>query len=100
MAAGTTTTNTESDPVAAALADPVVGSRLRAAARAFLIPRTLDLSPARRALEAEEIVSTARLRAWAKRGQFDPARDVVSWLVGFVVNVAREYLKKAGREWT
>lgn len=94
MTADTRVLAAESDPVSAALADPVVHERLLAAARAFLGPR---LSAVRRAAEAEEIVSKARVEAFKRRADFDPTRDAVRWLVGFVVNCTRDHVKKYTR---
>jgi RNA polymerase sigma-70 factor (ECF subfamily) len=88
------------DPVAAALNDPEVRSRLGSAARAFLGPRGAELTATQRTAQAEAIVQEAAARAWTRRDQFDASRDIVRWLVGFVVNVAREFAKRRGRETT
>jgi hypothetical protein len=66
------------DPVTAALEEALVVGRLNAAARAFLAGRAPSLLATRRAAEAEEIVSVAKLRALQRRHQFDPGRDVVN----------------------
>ncbi|MBA4190607.1 MAG: hypothetical protein C0467_21690 [Planctomycetaceae bacterium] len=87
----------ESDPVSAALADPVVHGRLLAAARTCLGRRATTLSRTQRAAEAEEITSKTQMEALKRRASFDPSRDVVSWLVGFVVNVTRDHLRKHAR---
>jgi RNA polymerase sigma-70 factor (ECF subfamily) len=88
----------ESDPVTAALNDPGVQSRLLHAARAFLLGRPDGTPAIQRMAEAEEIVQTARVRAWERRAQFNPELgDVVNWLVGFVRTVARENVKKHSR---
>jgi RNA polymerase sigma-70 factor (ECF subfamily) len=94
MPADARATAAESDPVTAALADDVVCGRLTAAARAFLVRRPNPFSEAQHAAEAEEIVSKARLEALKRRYCYDPSRDVVAWLVGFVVNVAKDHVKK------
>ena len=72
-----------------AVADAAVGTRLLNAARAFLGPRGL-------VHEADDIVQEARTRALERSRKYDPTRDLVCWLVGFVVNVAREYVKPHG----
>ena len=97
MAADARVIATESDPVTAALADPVVNGRLLAAARAFLGRRADTLSATRRSAEAEEIVSKACAEALKRRADFDPTRDVVTWLVGFVRNVTRDHARKHAR---
>lgn len=98
MAVETSTTGTESDPLAAALTDPTVGARLTAAARAFLGRRAATLTATQRGAEAEELVAEAKQRAWARRDRFDPSQDVVAWLVTFVSNVAREYARRRARD--
>jgi RNA polymerase sigma factor (sigma-70 family) len=85
------------DPVAVALNDPAVRARLMNAARAFLGKRASELSPIQRTAEAEVITQEAAARAWKHRDRFDASRDVVKWLVGFVVNVARELAKQRVR---
>lgn len=90
----------ENHPVAVALKDPAVQTRLWNAARAFLGRRSSELSPTQRTAEAEAIAQEAAARAWKRRDQFDASRDVVKWLVGFVVNVAREFAKKRARDAT
>jgi len=84
----------ENDPIAAALKDPACLVRLWSAARAFLQRRSRELSPIQRTEEANVIVQEAILRALERRGRFDETRDAVKWLVGFVSNVAREFVKK------
>src|SRR5271165_5235075 len=86
------------DPVAVALNEPAVRTRLWNAARAFLGKRAAELSPTQRTAEAEVIAQEAAARAWKRRNQFDASRDIVKWLVGFVVNVAREFAKKRCRD--
>jgi RNA polymerase sigma-70 factor (ECF subfamily) len=81
-------------PVAVALKDAAVQLRLANAARALLGRRAAELSPTQRAAEAEVITQEAALRAWMHRDRFDASRDVVKWLVGFIINVAREFAKK------
>lgn len=83
----------EADPVRAALENPAVWRRMCAAARAFVGRPPPVGSPIARARDAEEVASEAKLRAWQRRADFDPARDVVRWLVGFVSVVARERAK-------
>lgn len=90
MSVGITTPVAEPDPVAAAVADPAVGVRLRNAARAFLGPRGY-------AQDAADMVQEAVARALKRSHAYDPTRDVVCWLVGYVVNVARERVKPRGR---
>jgi RNA polymerase sigma-70 factor (ECF subfamily) len=34
------------------------------------------------------------MRAWRRRDQFDSSKEIASWLVGFLVNVVRESVKK------
>ena len=87
-------------PVAVALKDSAVRLRLSNAARALLGKRAAELSPTQRTAEAEVIVQEAAARAWKHRDRFDASRDVVKWLVGFVVNVARELAKKRCRDAT
>ncbi len=82
------------DPVYSALADLGVRLRLHAAGRAFLGCRVDRLPRTQRDEEANAIVSETAVRALQRRNQFDPTRDVVNWLIGIVLNVAREY----GRE--
>ncbi|MBX9627019.1 MAG: sigma-70 family RNA polymerase sigma factor [Gemmataceae bacterium] len=85
----------EADPVRAALADPAVLGRLRAAARVFLGRRGYSLSPIRRSEEAAEVASVAQARAYGHKDRFDPTQgEVVRWLVGFVRNAAREHARK------
>ena len=81
-------------PVAVALKDSAVRLRLSNAARALLGKRAAELSPTQRTAEAEVIVQEAAARAWKHRDQFDVSRDVVKWLIGYIVNVARECAKK------
>jgi RNA polymerase sigma-70 factor (ECF subfamily) len=88
----------ESDPVAVALNDPGVQTRMGAAARAFLGRKAIQLTAMQRVAEAEVIVQEAASRAWQRRSHFDPSKDVVNWLVGFVRNVAREFAKKRCHE--
>lgn len=88
------------DPVAVALNDRAIQTRLWNAARAFLGKRGAELSPTQRTAEAEVIVQEAAARAWKRREQFDASRDIVKWLVGFVINVAREFAKKRPRDTT
>jgi len=90
MSVGITTPVTDRDPMRAALDDPAVVERLRNAARAFLGPRGY-------AQEAADVVQLAGVRAWQRRGDFQPDKDPVCWLVGFVINTAREHVKKAAR---
>jgi RNA polymerase sigma factor (sigma-70 family) len=87
----------ETDPVRAALSDSTVQVRLQAAARVFLSSRAFNLSPARRSVEAEEIVQKAKLRALEHQADYDSSREIVPWLVGFVLNVTREYVKQHKR---
>jgi RNA polymerase sigma-70 factor (ECF subfamily) len=87
-------------PVAVALNDPVVQTRLGNAARALLGKRAAELSPTQRTAEAEVIAQEAAARAWKHRDRFDASRDVVKWLVGFIVNVAREFAKRRSRDAT
>ncbi len=88
------------DPVAVALNDRAIQTRLWNAARAFLGKRGAELSPTQRTAEAEVIAQEAALRAWKGRDKFDASRDIVKWLVGFVINVAREFAKKRPRHTT
>jgi RNA polymerase sigma-70 factor (ECF subfamily) len=81
-------------PVAVALKDSTVRLRLSNAARALLGKRAADLSPTQRTAEAETIVQEAAARAWKHRDRFETSRDVVKWLIGYIVNVARECAKK------
>jgi RNA polymerase sigma-70 factor (ECF subfamily) len=81
-------------PVAVAIQDAAIRLRLGNAARAFLRRRAAELSPTQRTAEAEAIVQEAAMRAWNRRDTFDESRDVVKWLIGFIVNVAREFAKK------
>jgi RNA polymerase sigma-70 factor (ECF subfamily) len=90
----------ENHPVAVALEDPAIQARLWNAARAFLGRCSSELSPTQRTAEAEAIAQEAASRAWKRRDQFDASKDVVKWLVGFVINVAREFAKKRSRDAT
>jgi RNA polymerase sigma-70 factor (ECF subfamily) len=85
------------EPVAVALNDPAIRVRLSNAARAFLGKRAGELSPIQRTAEAEVIVQEAASRAWSRREQFDGSKEVVKWLVGFVINVSREFAKNRSR---
>jgi RNA polymerase sigma-70 factor (ECF subfamily) len=85
------------DPVAVALNDPAIQNRLEKAARAFLGKRLAELPPGQRCTEAQELVQEAALRALKNRDRFHPSKDVVKWLIGFVINVARELKKKHSR---
>lgn len=87
-------------PVAVALNDPAVQIRLANAARALLGKRAAELSTTQRTAEAEVIVQETASRAWKHRDRFDASRDVVKWLIGFIVNVAREFAKKRARDAT
>ncbi len=87
-------------PVAIALKDATIRLRLGNAARAFLGRRAAELSPTQRTAEAEAIVQEAAVRAWKCKDRFDASRDVVKWLIGFVVNVAREFAKRRHRDAT
>ena len=84
-------------PVAVALNDPAIRARLNNAARAFLGKRAGELTPAQRTAEAEVIVQEAASRAWDRRDRFDGSKEVVKWLVGFVINVSREFAKDRAR---
>jgi RNA polymerase sigma-70 factor (ECF subfamily) len=88
------------EPVAVALNEPAIRTRLVNAARAFLGKRAAALTPIQRGAEAEAVAQEAIARAWKNRDQFDASKDVVKWLVGFVVNVARESAKKRCRDAT
>jgi RNA polymerase sigma-70 factor (ECF subfamily) len=81
-------------PVAVALNDPAVRTRLTNAARAFLGRQAEGRSPAQWTAEAEAIVQEAAFRAWSRRERFDESKDIVKWLVGFVINVSREHVKR------
>ncbi|HTU19345.1 MAG TPA: sigma-70 family RNA polymerase sigma factor [Gemmataceae bacterium] len=85
-------------PVAVALKDAAVQLRLANAARALLGKRAAELSSTQRTAEAEVIVQEAAARAWKHKDRFDASRDVVKWLIGYIVNVAREFAKKRGRD--
>jgi RNA polymerase sigma-70 factor (ECF subfamily) len=85
-------------PVAVALNDSAVQLRLDNAARALLGKRAVGLSPIQRSAEAEVIAQEAKARAWKNRDRFDPSKDVVRWLVGYINNVAREFAKKRRRD--
>ncbi len=98
MTVDTSATGTDSDPLAAALADPAVAGRLVAAAKAFLGRWAGSMTATQRAAESEELVAEARQRAWARRDRFDPTQDAVTWLVVFVSNVAREYVRRRARD--
>ena len=98
MTAGATINNAESDPVAVALANPEVIDRLNAATYTFLTSHLRRAFAIRLIAEAERVVSEARARAWAKRGEYDRDRDVVCWLVGFVINAAREFVREFDRD--
>jgi len=87
----------ENDPVSAALADPGVTRRLLAAAQSFLGRRAYTIPATQRAAEAEAIVSEARRRALQRRDRYDPTRDVVRWVIQFVSNVTREFVKQHKR---
>jgi RNA polymerase sigma factor (sigma-70 family) len=87
-------------PVAAALKDQAVQLRLGNAARALLGKRVADLTAIQRTAEAEAIAQEAVARAWKHRDRFDGSRDVVRWLVGFIVHVAQEFAKKRARDAT
>jgi RNA polymerase sigma-70 factor (ECF subfamily) len=87
-------------PVAVALKDSTVGLRLSNAARALLVKRSVELSFTQQGAEAEVIVQEAKVRAWEHRDRFDASRDVVKWLIGYIVNVARECAKKRRRDAT
>jgi len=88
----------ENHPVAVALNDPAIQIRLLNAARAFLGRRSGELSLTQRTEEAKAIAQEAASRAWKRRDQFDASKDVVKWLVGFVINVVREFAKKHSRD--
>lgn len=81
-------------PVAVALKDSAVRLRLSNAARTLLGKYAVELSPTQRSAEAEVLVQEASTRAWEHRDRFDASRDVVKWLIGHIVNVAREFAKK------
>jgi RNA polymerase sigma-70 factor (ECF subfamily) len=81
-------------PVAIALKDSAIQLRLANAARALLGKRAAELPTTQKTAEAEVIVQEAAARAWKHRDRFDASRDVVKWLIGFIVNVAREFAKK------
>src|SRR5690349_9383867 len=86
------------DPVAAALNDPAIQIRLGNAARAFLGKQAAELTSTQQTAEAEAIAQEAVSRAWKHRDRFDASRDIVKWLVGFVINVAREFVSKRCRD--
>lgn len=98
MTVGVTSSVGETEhPVRAAFNDTAVQTRLLNAARAFLAGRIFNLPLPQRGPEAEVIVQKAGLRAWEHRAEYDPNRDIVRWLVGFVANVTREHAKKYTR---
>jgi len=82
------------DPVAVALKDPTIRTRLQNFARALLGKRAAELSPTQRQAEVEVILQEAVMRAWKHRDRFDVSKDVVKWINGFIINVARELAKK------
>jgi RNA polymerase sigma-70 factor (ECF subfamily) len=94
MTSDVSSTTTDDDPVTAAIKDVAVQSRLLAAARAVLFRHLAGLTTTERAERAGEVVQDAVCRALRKKSEFDPSRDVVNWLVGFVRNVAREHAKE------
>lgn len=100
MTVESSTAGAENDALAVALTDRTVGTRLSAAAKAFLGRRAAAVTAAQQIAEAEEIVAEARKRAWERRDRFDPSRDVVAWLVVFVSNVAREHVRRRCRDAT
>jgi RNA polymerase sigma-70 factor (ECF subfamily) len=87
----------EDDPVAVALADQTVVTRLQNAARAFFGSWGAHISRTERDGEIEVILQEVRLRALRHRERFDPSKDIVTWLVGFVRNVARERARERSR---
>lgn len=97
MTADSQTSEAEKDPITTALEDGRVKERLLAAARSFLGQRAYNLSAAERQAQADEIVSNAIEKVWERRHDYQPNRDVVSWMVGFVCNITREHLKKNAR---
>ena len=81
------------DPVAAALSDLGNLTRMENVARAFL-GKGAGVSSTQRTEEAKAIVQEAAFRALKRRDRFDSTKNVLNWLVGFVMNVVREEWKK------
>jgi RNA polymerase sigma-70 factor, ECF subfamily len=81
------------EPVCTALADAQVLRRLLSTALATLRWRS-SLPALQRAAEAEDIVQEAAQRALARQTAYDPTKDALRWLVGFVVMVCRERTKR------
>jgi RNA polymerase sigma factor (sigma-70 family) len=100
MVVGATSPVSEHDPITAALNDSTVRERLLNSAKAILAGKHFRLSPAQRYHVAEEIVQRVSKRVWERRAEYDPSRDVVLWILGFVRNVCREYRKAHARETT
>lgn len=88
------------DPVAVALNDLAIHTRLLNAARAFLGKRRAGRSPTERTAEAEVITQEAKLRAWKHRDRYDATKPIVNWLVGIVIKVGKEHVRKRKRDTT
>jgi len=94
MSADSKTQDAEKDPVTLALEDPVVMQRLHAAARASLDRIATMLSSIQRIEEANEIVSNAIKAVLKRRHDYNHNHEVVTWIVGFINNVAREHMRR------
>lgn len=97
MIADPKTTEAEEDPVAIALNDGNVRERLFKAARAALSRRVHSISAIQIREEANEIVSKAINEILRRRHTYQPERDIVAWMGGFIVNAVRDFSRQHAR---
>lgn len=87
-----------SDPVDAALADDEVRRRLTAAARAFLSRRARQTTATQIDHDVEDVLHNVCVEVLKKKHEYDPSRDVTAWIIGFVLNVTRDHVRKKARD--
>jgi RNA polymerase sigma-70 factor (ECF subfamily) len=85
------------DPITLALQEGDVRVRLLQAACAALGRSINSLSALQIKAEAEEIVQNAIVEVLKKRHTYDGDGDIVTWMNGYIYNVARDHLRKLAR---
>ncbi len=85
------------DPITLALEEGDVRVRLLQAARAALGRSIHSLSKIQIQAEAEEIVQSAIAEVLRRRQTYDGDGDIVTWMNGYIYNVARDHSRKLAR---
>ena len=81
------------EPIRQALADREVLRRLLSTALATLRGRS-SLPALQRTAEAEEVVQESARRALARQAAYERGKDVLRWLVGFIILVCKERTRR------